>query len=153
MFNILLTSVLTILGGVLVFGFSEIIQKFLVEPVHEQAKVIGEIFFGIVYYGDRYANPGTGPPKAIAETADAFRLYASRLEGTTHAIRWYCFFECIRLVPKRGNVEEAVGNLIRISNSIYTGNGRENSNDADNVKMLLTVPKLRICLTWRSPRT
>lgn len=150
MFNVLLTSALTILGGVLVFGFSEIIQKFLVEPVHEQAKVIGEIFFGIVYYGDRYANPGTGPPEAMAEAADAFRLYASRLEGTTHAIRWYRFFECIRLVPKRENVEEAVGNLIRISNSIYTGNGRENSNDADNVKKLLTVPRLRICLlTWR----
>lgn len=142
MFDILLTSAITIIGGVLVFSFSQIIQKFLVEPVHEQAKVIGEIFFGIVYYGDRYANPGTGPPKTMEEAADAFRRYASRLEGTTHAIRWYRLFEKIRLAPNRENVEKAVRNLIRISNSIYTGNGRENSNDADDVKKLLTVPKV-----------
>lgn len=45
MSDALLTSSLTILGGVVVFSLSQIVQKFLIEPVHEQAKVIGEIFF------------------------------------------------------------------------------------------------------------
>lgn len=148
MSDILLTSALTIIGGVVVFSLSQIVQKFLVEPVHEQSKVIGEILFGLVYYGDRYANPGTGKPEAMTEAADTIRRYASRLEGTTHAVHSYRLFECIGLAPNRKSVEEAVGNLIRISNSIYTGNGRENSDDADNVKKLLSAPNRKSCLTW-----
>lgn len=152
MFNILLTSTLTIIGGVVVFSLSQIVQKFLVEPVHEQAKVIGEIFFGLVYYADRYANPGTGRPEAMTETVDTFRRYASRLEGTTHAVRCYRLFECLGLAPSREGVDKAVGDLIRISNSIHTGNGRENGHDADSVKKLLSVPNRKTCLTWRSTR-
>jgi len=140
-FDILLTSALTILGGVLVFSLSQIVLRFLVEPIHEQAKAIGEIFFGLVYYADRYANPGSGRTEAMTEAADTLRRYASQLEGTTYAVRWYRLFERIGLAPSRERVNEAVGNLIRISNSIHTGNGRENSDDADKVKELLSVPK------------
>lgn len=153
MSDALLTSSLTILGGVVVFSLSQIVQKFLIEPVHEQAKVIGEIFFGLVYYGDRYANPGVGQPEAMAEAADTIRRYASRLEGTSHAVRWYRLFEFIGLAPDSEDVKEAVRHLIRISNSIYTGKGRENSEDADSVKRLLSASTRKARLTWRSTRT
>lgn len=143
MLDALLTSALTILGGVLVFSLSQIVLKFLVEPVYEQAKTIGEILFGLVYYADHYANPNTGRTEAMTETSDTFRRYASRLEGTTYAVRWYRLFESIRLAPNRERVNEAVSYLIRISNSIHTGNGRENSDDADKVKELLSIPKKR----------
>lgn len=153
LFKIFLTSALTIFGGVLVFALSQLIQKFLLEPVHEQSKVVGEIFFGLVYYAVWYANSGSGRPEDLAAASDAFRRYASQLQGTTSAIRCYSLFEKWGLVPTRLDVEKAVGDLIRISNSIHSGNGRENSNDAANVKRLLTLPERKCCLTLRWRRT
>jgi hypothetical protein len=138
LFKIILTSSFTILGGILIFALTQLMQKFLIEPAYEQSKVIGEIFFGLIYYANRYTNPGSGRPEDLTATSDAFRRYASQLQGTTNAIRCYNLFEKLRIVPKRANVEQAVGDLIRISNSIDSGNGRENRQDAHNVKKLLT---------------
>lgn len=154
LFKIVITSALTIFGGVLVFAMTQLLQKFLLEPVHEQSKVIGEIFFGLVYYSNRYANPGSGRPKDLADTSEAFRRYASQLQGTTSAIRCHDLFEKLGLVPQRKKIEEAVRDLIRISNSIDSGNGRENSTNAANVKELLTLPERRGCLSfsWRRKR-
>lgn len=133
---------------------SQLLQKFLVDPVHEQSKVIGEIFFGLVYYANFYANPGRGRPEDLAATSDAFRRYASQLQGTTHAIRCYNQFERWGLIPQRSKIEEAVRNLIRISNSIHSGDGRENSKDAESVKTLLTLlgRKGRLAFPWRQVR-
>lgn len=39
--KILLTSSLTVLGGVLVFVTGQLIVKFLIEPIHELKKIIG----------------------------------------------------------------------------------------------------------------
>jgi hypothetical protein len=149
LFKIFLTSAFTILGGVLIFALTQLIQKFLIEPAYEQSKVIGEICFGLIYYANRYTNPGVGRPEDLAATSDTFRRYASQLQGTTHAIRCYNLFEKLRIVPKGVDVEEAVGDLIRISNSIHSGNGRENRQDAENVKRLLTLPGGIGWLTFR----
>ncbi len=119
----------------------QIIQRFFLEPVHEQAKSISEIFSGLVYYAQWYANPGHGKPEELAAASDTIRRYASQLQATTNAIRFYGLFELFRLAPKRDAVDEAIGNLIRISNSIHTGNGRENRKDADDVKRLLFISK------------
>jgi hypothetical protein len=48
--KIFLTSRLTIVGDVLVLTRGQVIQKFLLEPVHEQSPAIGEIYFGLMYY-------------------------------------------------------------------------------------------------------
>ncbi len=147
--KIFLTSGLTIVGGVLVFTLGQLIQKFLLEPVHEQSKALGEIDFGLTYYAQWYANPGTGTPEHMAAASDAIRRSASQLRATTHAIHCYDLCERWGLVPVRQNLEEAVGDLIRISNSIHTGNGRENSQDADHVRKLLAVRERRWYLTGR----
>lgn len=146
--KIFLTSGLTIVGGVLVFTLGQLIQKFLLEPVHEQSKAIGEIDFGLTYYAQWYANPGTGKPDHMAAASDTIRSYASQLRATTHVIRCYDLFERWGIVPIRQNVDEAVGHLIRISNSIHSGNGRENAQDADHVRRLLSVRERHHYLSW-----
>jgi hypothetical protein len=140
-YKIVLTAVLTITGGVVVFALSQLIQRFFLEPVHEQAKAIGEVLFGLMYYASRYASPGSGKLDDLSAVSDAIRRSASQLYATTNAIRWYRLFDKLRLVPIRQNVDEAVGDLIRLSNSIHTGNGRENRADADHIRSLLAVRK------------
>lgn len=147
MSNILLTSAFTISGGVLVFSISQIIQKFFIEPAHEQKKVIGEILFGLEYYANRYTHPGRNDMQnierenALEKASDEFRRYACQLKSTTHSVHGYKIFEKLKLVPPHKNIQEAVSNLIRISNSFFNGDGRENSNDAAQTRKLLIVGK------------
>ena len=146
--KIFLTSGLTIVGGVFVCILGQVIQTFLLEPVHEQSKAIGEIYCGLVYYAVWYGNPGSGKPEDMAAGSDAIRRYASQLQGTTHAIHCYDLFERWGLVPIRQNIDEAVGDLIRLSNSIHTGQGRENRADADHIRNLPVLRERRGYLSW-----
>lgn len=140
LFKIVLTSSLTIFGGVIVFSLSQLIQKFLIDPVHEQKKVIGEISFGLTYYAGWFANPGVGKPEDLHAASDAIRRYASQLTATTNSIWCYGLFHTIGLVPDRSAINDARGRLIIISNSIFQStSGRDNSTDAKEIKRLLDV--------------
>ncbi len=138
-FKIFLTSSLTILGGVFVFSITLLIQKFLIEPAHEQAKAVGQIGYCLIFFAPWYANPGNGQPNDMDKASAALRECASRLVATSNAIRSYRLFERVGLIPPWENVEEATGHLIRISNSIFSGNGRENSDDAAKIRGLLWI--------------
>ena len=141
LFKIVLTSSLTVLGGVIVFSLGQLIQKFLIDPVHEQAKVIGEISFGLTYYACWYANPGMGKADDLKAVYDALRHCASQLAATTNSIHCYRCFNMLGLVPDRRDVSDAKGRLLLIANSIYqTDKGRDNSTDAKEIKRLLRVP-------------
>ena len=49
--KIVLTSSRTILGGIVVFVVGQVITKFVIEPMHERSKLIGEIANSLIYYG------------------------------------------------------------------------------------------------------
>ncbi len=51
-FTIFLTSSLTILGGVTVFVVGQIAVKFIIEPLHEQSQLVGEITNSLIYYAN-----------------------------------------------------------------------------------------------------
>lgn len=142
---------ITVITGILVFVIGQIIVKFFIEPANDQSKLIGEIFFGLTYYRNIYANPGNARDEILDKASDAFRKYGSQLKGTTNAIRSYKLWETLGLIPIRANIDEAVGNLIRIANSIYLPYGetkgdieagRSNKNDADETERLLKERKL-----------
>jgi hypothetical protein len=149
--KILLTAILTIIGGVIVFSLGQLVQRFLLEPAQEQAKAISEVCFRLIHYASWYANPGLRSTddqnKQAQAAAKAIRECASRLQATTDVIYWYPLLCSIGVVPIRANVEEAIGNLIRISNSMDTGNGRVNSQDADKVYQLLVGKPRKIIPT------
>jgi hypothetical protein len=132
----------TILTGGLVFCAGQFVLKFIIELAQEQAKAISEVCFRLIHYAPWYANPGPRTTdeqqEKMQEASHALRECASRLQATTSVIYWYPFLQSIRIVPSRVNVEEAIGHLIRLSNSIESGSGRENSQDADRVFLLLT---------------
>ncbi|MFN6188908.1 MAG: hypothetical protein ACK460_22975, partial [Microcystis sp.] len=58
LFKIILTSSLTVIGGIIVLVVGQIITKFFIEPIHEQAKAIGEIAYSLTMYSNVYGNPG-----------------------------------------------------------------------------------------------
>ncbi len=143
LWKIALTSSLTVIGGIFVLAVGQLLQRFFIEPIQEQAKVIGEIVYTLAYYGPVYANPGMpailGPRgDLIPETEDALRQNASRLLATTAAVRWYGLARTVR-TPSRNDVLEAAHTLIGLSNSIRTGSPQENIQKRDLVLRLLRI--------------
>jgi len=135
--KIFLTSGLTIIGGVIVLVIGQLVQKFLLEPAHEQTKLIGSVLFNLTYYAPWYANPGQGKEVELEKASDAIRQCASQLKAATSAIRGYGVLASLRLIPSRERIEKAIGNLIFVANSIHSGDGRENRRNADEVFDLL----------------
>src|SRR5437879_10209760 len=147
LWNIILTSALTVVGGVLVLMVGQLAQRFFIEPLHEQANVIGEIAYALAYYAPVYANPGPtrvviGPNgvNLTAATEDGLRALASRLIATTTAIRWYGLarWAFLRLPPRR-DVLEGASKLIGLSNSIRTGTPAGNLEIRNRAVRLLRI--------------
>ncbi len=55
--KILWAASLTAFFGLLAQAFAQIIIKFLIEPLYEQKKLIGEIADNLIFYADIYCNP------------------------------------------------------------------------------------------------
>ena len=79
--EIILTSALTIVGGVLVLVAGQIAIKFFVEPVQEFRKFLGEIQDALIFYANLppYEESNDQTKKTILEAKDLFRQQASSL--------------------------------------------------------------------------
>lgn len=142
-FKIVLTSALTILGGLIIFLFSQIVSKFFIDPIHEQKKIIGEIADKLIFYANVYANTTlTHPDKEKAH--GEFRKLATALQSKTQVIPWYDFLAGIGMVKHKENINSATKELIRISNQIIAPsidwpNGLLPDDTADRVADLLDL--------------
>lgn len=140
--KILLTSAFTIIGGCLVF----VVQRFLLDPLNEQSRVLGRITFAMHYYGREYNSP-VNPNHADQANqqrywgvADRLRELGSSLAETSQSIRFYWFWLILGMTPRRKRIDEAIGLLTRMSNSMFafdsatrTEQIRQNWADADAV--------------------
>ncbi len=75
--RILLTTAATVLGGVAVFVFGQLVSRFFIEPVYEQRKTIGAIADTLLFFENLLADSTDAPTGAVAETAARFRQLAS----------------------------------------------------------------------------
>jgi len=148
--KIVLTSALTVIGGSLVF----VVQRFVLEPLTEQSKVLGRITYAMYYYGREYGFPmdAKNAPEQMQkrywEIADHIRGLGASLAETTQAIRLRWLFAVIGMTPRRKHINEAIGLLTRMSNSLFAFNpeeraeqSRQNAKDADAILMTLGLQK------------
>lgn len=77
--QIILTSALTIAGGMSLLVFVELCTGFFIESIHEQKKVIIEINEALIYYAKLYMNPGSGSKEECDKAQEALRQKASLL--------------------------------------------------------------------------
>jgi hypothetical protein len=140
---------LTVLGGLVVFVTGQIVVKFIIEPIHDQKKLIGEIAGTIIFYCNvgagmeqhyydqiKAINKSDDPMKGILidrykdlinahwgksdEASKVLRQQATELLGKTHAIPLYRLWAFLRRVPKLDDVIEASTQLIGMSNSTHS---------------------------------
>ncbi|MFN4857260.1 MAG: hypothetical protein ACK5EU_02905 [Pseudanabaena sp.] len=123
LFKIILTSSLTVIGGIIVLVVGQIITKFFIEPIHEQAKAIGEIAYSLTMYSNVYGNPGILKREKMDEASTSLRKCAGQLLARTYALKPYWFWEKLGVVRKFDAVELASKRLIGLSNFLYDPQG------------------------------
>lgn len=145
LWKIVLTSALTVAGGVLILVVGQLVQRFFVEPLHEQTKVIAEIACALAYYAPIYVNPG--PTHAVVRpdgviltdaTEDKLRALASQLIASATATRWHILARIVQS-PTRKDVLDAARALIGLSNSVRTGTPKDNLETRDRAVKLLRI--------------
>jgi hypothetical protein len=132
----LITIFSTVLSGVSIFIIGQIIQKFIIEPIHKQKEIIGDIANALIYYANLYSNStleneskDSEISKKREEASEKFRKLGCQLISKTHLIPYYETLSILKIVVKKQNIVEARGNLIGLSNSMYP---RINSDDLEH---------------------
>ena len=138
--KILLTSSLTICGGVLILVIGQVLMKLFIEPLFAVRSLISDIADNLVFYAHLYANPGTDSPELRQEAKNVLRQKASHLRARAHVLPLYTLFALIRLIPPRKSVTQASGDLIGLSNGIFDGNPSVNHERQKAIRSALSLP-------------
>lgn len=146
-YKIILTSALTVLGGITILTIGQIIQKFIIEPIQEFAKLRGEISETLIFYAnananmtdyylkgmeesekrpepereivrDRYKNIISAHWKRQDDASTKLRQLSSQLLAKATAIPLYPLFSFLLRFPRKADISAAASGLIRLSNSM-----------------------------------
>ena len=118
----------TIVAGAAVFVVGQIIQRFVLEPIQEQRRVIAEIAVAHVFLAN--VGPVTSPVPAgyllvggdePIPAARLLRSLAARLRASLWTIPFYGLLTTLRVVHSRTTILEASSALIGWSNGILGG--------------------------------
>ena len=137
--KIVLTSGLTIVGGVVVFTCAQLIQRFYIEPIDELDRLIGEVGVALVFHANQYANPGTGTFEDMSETYTVLRRQSGLLMVRAQMVRGYELWYRVGVLPARTNVVKASERVMHLSNSVFRGDGDDNVKVASDVRELLGI--------------
>ena len=137
--KIVLTSGLTIIGGVVVFTCGQLIERFFIEPADELARLIGEIGDSLAFYSNRYTSPGVGSPEAMEEASRVLRQRATQLRARAQAVRGHELWQAVGILPGPESVTEASRGLVHLSNSIQKGQSELNTQTAERIRELLRI--------------
>jgi len=135
--NEVLTAAITVVLGFVVFVLGQIAQRFFIEPIQEQKRVVGEIAHAVLYYA---SVGGTSPPEIRVEAQQKLRDLSARLNATLWTVPLYRFFESRGWVEKRENVNAAMTGLVGWSNSVVMKDSPNASRHRSTVIKALSLP-------------
>jgi len=131
----ILTSSLTVVGGLIIFFISQLILKYIIEPLSDYRKLRSQISIQLIYYANIYSNlyeyneensNNEKLVKRLEEVSDTFRRLASELIGVSNIIPAHLFFSVLGILPNRKKIMKASSSLIGLSNSLWKyGNNTE----------------------------
>ncbi len=129
--KITLTVSLTVLGGLFVF----VLQRFVLEPLNDQSKVLGRITYTLYFYAREYQAPidpydqDSDKMKRYKTAVDRLLELAAQLAESSQGIRFRWVWSLVGLAPKRNNINMAIKLLTELSNGLFAV-GRPAQKDA-----------------------
>jgi hypothetical protein len=123
--QIVLTALLTVFTGTVVFVLGQIVLILFIERVRFQARTVEAIAEAIVNYAREYTNPVvTGTPvtpeslERLRIASENLRALSASLRASAQTLRCYRLFQSIKLVLPRKAVIDASSSLMALSNLV-----------------------------------
>ena len=118
----------TVVAGVTAFVIGQAVQRFVLEPIQEQRRVIGDIANALLYLGNVGPLPQWLPdaaslvlPENHAQATRNIRLLAARLRATLCTIPFYGWWAALRFIPPAERIRKASQSIVGWSNSLQSG--------------------------------
>ena len=139
--KILLTSAVTVLGGIIVLVLGQIATRFVIEPIMEYRKVVGSIADALLYYAHFFADSGPRVVEAqeVKEAAERIRRLAVELTAKTITIPGYRFLGRIGVIRPYDVMLKARRALWGLSNSLMRGDWQRKLNLASEAAKALKI--------------
>ena len=116
--KIVLTACFTLIGGVLLLVITQILTRFVVEPLVDFRRLLGEVGHTLVFYSNYLHNASVMASKPeFQQGTQQCRTLASKLRSFSNAVPLYNMLARLRLVPAHCYVYDASGELIGLSNT------------------------------------
>ncbi len=117
-------ALLTASLAVLVFVVGQAVLRFVLEPILEQRKLIGDVAHALLFYANVVHLDTWGPPdeqrrKELDDARITLRGLAGRLRASLWTVPFYDTLARLGRVPSKKDVLEAATQLVGWSNSLY----------------------------------
>lgn len=132
-----LTTLSTIVPATLIFVIGQILTRFVLEPIQDQARTVGRIAFSLLAYADY--SPESQSSEKLEEASKNLRELAAQLRASRRVIPCYYVLSLLRCVISKRILLESSADLILWSNAIFTGDTRHYR---EHLAKLLKVPGL-----------
>lgn len=128
--KIVLTASVTVAGGVVIFVMGQLLGKFIIDPLHELKKVLGEIHFALLFHAPAIMTP-VGNRISEDEAAKILRRLSSDLHSKIGAVPFYERWSRMSrgFLPEKQNAHLASRLLMGLSNSVHQENRFETNPD------------------------
>jgi hypothetical protein len=119
--KILITSSLTVIGGVLVFVAGQLLGKFVIDPMHEFKKTIGEVRFILAFYAPTIHTPAARDKERSDKAAEALIKSSCELLAGINAVPFYGSLSALfpRFLPSMQHVVAAAVQLRGLSTYVH----------------------------------
>ena len=118
------------LAGVTVYLIGQLLSKFLLEPLHELRKAVGDARYNLAFHAPTIHTP-IGRSKETSKTAQQALMDTScNLIVTLHAVPGYAMFRYVSFgaLPNRKDIETAAVLLRGLSTYVHEEGDRAHSN-------------------------
>ncbi|HEU5004498.1 MAG TPA: hypothetical protein VFT49_00215 [Candidatus Saccharimonadales bacterium] len=132
--KIVLTAAVTLIGGTILFGVSEVVKVLVLAPLQKFKAHVQLTLDRIDFYANRITNPFSENPtdderRLMAQIQADLRSAATGLSSTYVTISLRKVLIKLKIIPKQEAITKAYGALMYLSNSLLV---RGHMDEADN---------------------
>ena len=117
----LLTSAITLSGGLIVFLLGQLFIRLMLDPAVEMRRILWRTERALVFYANVYSDPNLIKEDLVTKASESIRQLASELSAQCHTTIQYSTVAAFMSLPSANDIDVARKELIGLSNMTTPG--------------------------------